>query len=104
MSLDNLIKKAHPTKRYNTYSAVSAPDSTIACKILQSFDWLLDGNGKLIFFNLHIPHAPRLRVFHLLLVVEGGELETVCVGVDASAVPSSMSLRNGKENGAWLQS
>lgn len=42
-----------------------------------------------IFFNLHIPHAPRLRDFHLLLVMEAGAPETVwvmdgsCTGEDA---------------------
>ena len=54
-------------------------------------------------FNLHIPHAPRLRGFNLLLEMEGGESETVClveavcIGVDAGTVPSSIPLRNVKE-------
>lgn len=51
-------------------------------------------DSQRIFFNLHIPHAPRLRGFHLLLVTGGGEGGTVCVvegvcsGVDAGMLPS----------------
>lgn len=56
-----------------------------------------------IFFNLHIPHAPRLRGFHLLFVMGlgGGELpetesvvEAACIGVVAGIVPSFIALRN----------
>ena len=69
MPLDDLINKEHPTKRYNTYSAISAADSTIACKILQSFDWLFDGNSKMTYSEFsstctfHMPLADVCSIF-----------------------------------------
>lgn len=80
MPLDNLINKEHPTKRYNTYSAVSAPDSTIACKILQSFDWLFDGNGKMTYSEssstctFHMPLAYVCSIFYWWWKVESWRL------------------------------
>lgn len=112
MSLIISISQGVSARQCRTHSAIHTPRSTIAFVFLNvnrlAFRRRGQNYSQRIFFNLHIVHAPRLREFHFLLVMIGGELEimcvveAVCVGVDVGTLPSSIPLRRNVKRQSLL--